>query len=211
MKKSILFFVAILLTSLLTAQDYSASQDKGNKKRAKEVENKVVILEKPISNLKLVNPPHEFGIASGITTGYGLSYRYWPNKVGFQLTAFPVVSNEDKNLSLGLNSLIKLDSKKWYRLYAFVGGNFNWTENADYDEFSDGVWGPWELLFNLNPPAEEQKKYTVGLGPGIEFTPGEHFGLNFMTGFRYSYTDFQISDDNRALSLTADFGIYFRW
>lgn len=207
MKKCILCLCAIAFSALLVAQDYSASQNKGKKKKA------YVETTKPPSSVNSIkiSTPHEFGIASGITTGYGLSYRYWPNKIGIQLTAFPVVSSNDKNLSLGLNSLMRLDSKEWYRLYAFVGGNFNWTENSDYDEFEDGVWGPWELLFNLNPPAEEQKKYTFGVGPGIEFTPGRHFGINLMTGFRYSYTDFNISKDSRTLSLTIDFGVYYRF
>lgn len=217
MKRYILFIAILSFCSLVIAQDYSASQN-GNKRKKKDHAKKEVVTNIETSaDVQLApknstyHPKHEFGVASGLTTGYGLTYKFWPKKVGFQITAFPVVSDEDKNLSVGLLSLFELDSKSWYRVFAFAGGNFNWTENSDYDEFYDSPMEPITFLFNLNAPLEEQKKITLGVGPGIEFTPGKHFGITLMTGFRYSHVNNAVSEDSRILSLSADAAITIRF
>ncbi len=217
MKRNILTIAVLLFSTFLMAQDYSASQNGNKRKIKKEIKKEEVINSEVVNNVKTdskstwYRPRYEFGIASGLTTGYGFTYKFWPKKLGFQLTAFPVVSDEDKNLSVGLLSLYELDSKSWYRIFAFVGGNFNWTENSDYDEFYDSPMEPVTFLFNLNAPFEEQKKFTIGAGPGVEFTPGKHFGINLMTGFRYTSIDYAYSRDEKLVTLTADIAIYFRF
>ena len=129
----------------------------------------------------------------------------------FSIYNISVVSSEDKNLSIGLTSLFKLDERSWYRIFAFAGGNLNWTENSNHDEYFSDFSGPFVWAFNLNAPFEEQKKFTIGAGPGVEFTPGKHFGINLMTGFRYTSIDYAYSRDEKLVTLTADIAIYFRF
>lgn len=210
--KGLLLSVIILFPITAFSQDYSAKQDKGKSiSKQEEIKNQESKSAKTIKSNDYSQTAHEFGLASGFTTGYGLSYRYWPNKVGFQFTTFPVVSSEDKNLSIGLTSLFKLDERSWYRIFAFAGGNLNWTENSNHDEYFSDFSGPFVWAFNLNAPFEEQKKFTIGAGPGVEFTPGKHFGINLMTGFRYTSIDYAYSRDEKLVTLTADIAIYFRF
>lgn len=194
------------MTASIEAQDYSAKQDGGKSITQKKEKTPKVKQIEPARELN-----HEFGLASGFTTGYGMSYRYWPKTVGFQLTTFPSVSSGKKNLSLGLTSLFQLDKQSWYRLFAFAAGNFNWTENPNHDDYYDDFVMPFVFFFNLNAPYEEIKRYTMGFGPGIEFILGRHIGLNFMTGFRYTYTDFAISKDEKLLTLTGDIALYYKF
>lgn len=212
MKKFFLtLIIASTLTTLTQAQDYSADQ-RGERQRDKVAiaPDKTPKVEKPF-----VQSKHEFGVATGLTTGYGISYRYWPKKIGFQFTTFPVVSSGEKNLSLGLIGLYELDAKRWYRFYVFAGGNFNWTENkpsaTNVDNFNSTDETPLDWIFNLNSPDEEQKSYTAGFGPGIEFTPAKHFGVNLMTGFRYNSIDKAVSKDVWSYTLTADIAVYIRF
>lgn len=210
MRKIILFFV--LATTLIIqsyGQDYSAKQNKGKSSSNENNEPQKEEVDKP----NLANRSHEIGLATGFTTGYGLSYRFWPKKIGFQFTTFPSITNNEKNLSVGLIGLVELNSKKWYRIFLFTGGNLNWTENPNYDSFMSDV-SPYEFIFNLNAPLEEIKLYTAGFGPGIEFTPGSHFGISVMTGFRYYYKDYKDNsaiEDEWATTVTADIAIYYRF
>jgi hypothetical protein len=54
---------------------------------------------------------HHVGLTAGWTTGVGLSYRYWPGKLGVQAALLPVYNSNDNEgynfLSLGLTGLIQ--------------------------------------------------------------------------------------------------------
>lgn len=155
---------------------------------------------------KKEDTPHEIGFAAGFATGYGLSYRYWPKTVGIQLTAFPLISDNESFISLGLTGLFELDSRDWYRFFGFVGTHLNIQE---YDEeiYSSGFDnnGYYSTLEETN--RIEKKKYIVGIGPGIEFTPGGRIGLNIMTGFQFQYVD----SDDWGTYPTIEAGVYFRF
>lgn len=212
--RTLFLFLIFIQVSVWSAysQDYSADQNKGKKRKQQSTNvQSTKSVSQSVDSGFYTHPTHSIGLASGFTTGYGLSYRYWPSKVGFQFTTFPVVSSQDKNLSIGLIGLCELSSKGWYRIYAFAGGNLNWTENSDYSDYEDETLGPIIYLFNLNAPLEEQKRYTVGFGPGVEFAPGKHFSINLMTGFRYAFTDYAVSKDEQLLTLTADIAMYYRF
>lgn len=159
-----------------------------------------------ITTLPKESYPHEIGFAAGFSTGYGLSYRYWPKRVGIQFTAFPMISDSESYISLGLTGLVELDSRDWYRFFGFVGSHLNiqeYDENV-YSSYYDnnGYYTPVEETVRV-----EKKKYIVGIGPGIEFTPGGRIGLNIMTGFQFQYVD----SDDWGTYPTIESGIYFRF
>lgn len=153
-----------------------------------------------------VSTPHEIGFAAGFSTGYGLSYRYWPKVVGVQFTAFPFVSDDESYISLGLTSLFELDSRDWYRFFGFIGTHLNIQEYDD-EVYSSGFDynGYYSTLVETNKV--EKKKYIVGIGPGIEFTPGGRIGINIMTGFQFQYVD----KNDWGTYPTIESGIYFRF
>ena len=215
--KKLLFLLALssLVSLSSLAQDYSADQH-GRRQRQNEIDlngTATPKLAKPF-----VQSKYELGFASGFTSGYGFSFRYWPKKVGFQLTLLPSVSNNKKNLSAGLLGLCELDAKSWCRFFVYYGGNFNWTQNPNHSDFNINADtnGKTDFvnvgsLFNFDPMTEEQKSFTIGCGPGVEFTPGRHFGINLMAGLRYYSTDYAFSKDAWGLTLTGEVAIYYRF
>lgn len=181
MKKTIVVSLIILsFTSSIMAQESTAT--------------------KPLSNAEINNTPHEIGIAAGFVTGYGLSYRYWPKKMGVQLTAFPFVSSEESHISAGITGLMELDAKEWYRFFAYIGGNVN-IESYDYYYYDTYPYG------SQTTERIKETRYTAGFGPGIEFTPGGRIGLNIMTGFQFYYEN----KDNWGTLPTIEGAVFFRF
>ena len=153
------------------------------------------------------NFPHEIGFAAGFSTAYGLSYRYWPKKVGVQFTAFPMISDSESYISLGLTGLVELDSRDWYRFFGFVGSHLNIQEYNDEYYYND--YDPNTGYYNSTTETVrvEKTKYIFGIGPGIEFTPGGRVGLNIMSGFQFQYVD----SDDWGTYPTIETGVYFRF
>lgn len=153
------------------------------------------------TDAKLPEFKQEIGFAAGFSTGYGLSYRLWPRRLGVQLTAFPMMSNKESYISVGLTGLYQLDASKRYRFFAFLGNHINFQ---NYDETNyDYSYG-----FSTNTTTRVNKTlYIVGFGPGIEFTPGGRIGINIMTGFQFQYAD----KNDWGSYPTIETGIYFRF
>ena len=160
-------------------------------------------IEKPTAYYK---PKSEIGFAAGFVSGYGLSYRYWPKAFGVQLTAFPMISNKESYISVGLVGLYELDASSWYRFYMFLGGNMNFQNyeqtnyNNSYDPFGVYLWEPTITKV-------KRTKYSGGFGPGIEFTPGGRIGLNIMTGFQFMY----VNANDWGTAPTIEAAVYFRF
>ena len=73
--------LSILFLFLLTGGLYSQGKED-------------IIQHKPEPG-KEIQYNHEFGWAAGITTGLGISYRYWYQDWGVQLTFFPYIDLKD--------------------------------------------------------------------------------------------------------------------
>jgi len=67
---------------------------------------------------------HGLGAGAGFTTGYGLSYRYTPNKWGAQVNFAPYKDNETERYSVGLTFLYKLIENTNTSLYAYQGNHY---------------------------------------------------------------------------------------
>jgi hypothetical protein len=94
---------------------------------------------------KLFSNTHYFGLSAGLTSGFGLSYIYWPKTFGFQVTALPIYKDDEFFYSAGLTFLQELSKSKRTRLYLYLGNQITNIEPFDND-------------FN----------YNIGIGPGIE-------------------------------------------
>lgn len=74
---------------------------------------------------------HHLGINAGFFTGVGFSYRYWPEKHGFQITTIPLYNSGHTIFSLGTSYLRELKQYDHARLLFFAS---NHITNMAYDE-----------------------------------------------------------------------------
>lgn len=142
-----------------------------------------------------VNKTHAVGFAAGFTTGYGLSYRYFPNRFGLQVTFSPFKRGEEQRHSFGITFLHELMDNGKINFFLYQGNHFL------YDE---------DIVFSYPPPnytSVERKtisrNYNHGIGVGTEFRMGSKITMNVMTGYA-AYDSFN------SLSITAELGIFFQ-
>ena len=154
---------------------------------------------------------HQIGLHAGFSTGTGLSYRYWPKKIGVQATILPIKFSKDKSdltganefiggifpfdeyqefISMGLTGLIKFNETKNLQFFGYWGNHYLITLEKDYN---------YDLVYHEN---KEEKKYNTALGVG--FTTKSPVGVNLMIG----YGVYDVLDKFNLLP-TAEFGFYF--
>jgi hypothetical protein len=73
---------------------------------------------------------HFLGVNAGFTTGVGLSYRYWPGKSGFQISAIPIIDKHISVFSIGTTYLHELKRDNNFRFMLFAS---NHLTNMVYD------------------------------------------------------------------------------
>lgn len=126
------------------------------------------------------NAKNEFGAHLGATTGIGLSYRHWFNKMGVQITAIPVKTDDMFFGSLGLSGLYSLKKTKYVRAYLYLGTHILSTDDyvSDYDDNGNYLGDHSVRTTQLN----------VGCGPGFSF--GRVVAFNLQIGYGiYDITD----------------------
>ncbi len=106
---------------------------------------------------------HAFGFGAGITTGYGLSYRYFENRFGIHANFAPFYTERRYHLSTGLSILFKIESTEYVNFYLYQG-NHLLTEYYKKTQKHTYRW------FN-------------GLGVCIEIIMRERASFNIMGGF----------------------------
>ena len=129
---------------------------------------------------------HHVGSSAGVTTGIGLSYRYWPTKFGFQVTALPtLIQNETSITSLGASLLYTLNDADKIDLYSYFGNSiFLGYHNSEA-----------EIIYNL------------GVGFGIKFDIFED--LNFNTQFGYGVMN--ITNESSTFNIVGETGLYYHF
>lgn len=180
MKKSIgTIMVALLLSSVIYSQETdNSSEDIKNPIVEKEIievdqdGNDVEEEEGGYGKITSKKYHNYFGLCSGLTYRYGISYRRWfmDDNFGLQLHVFPLIQKvydeyDDEyyttgKLKLGLTFLKGIKSYKYVRLLYYLNGTvsydvdyeYNWQEDYDYDY-------------------EQTEEFSVGAatGPGFEF------------------------------------------
>jgi len=137
------------------------------------------------------NSPHHIGVSSGITTGFGLSYRYWPSKLGLQITTLPtLVKNSGSFTSFGASALYMINDTEKIDLYGYLGNSiFLVVDNYDS-----------ELAYKLT--------YNAGLGFGLKFDVFDQLNINIQLG----YGGIDIGSDTGTLfSIVGETGLYYHF
>lgn len=140
---------------------------------------------------------HGLGAGAGFTTGYGLSYRYTPNKWGAQVNFAPYKDNETERYSIGLSFLYKLIENTNTSLYAYQGNHYYYNSQMQY------VYDP------IAPLNETYKRVSEGymnngLGFGIEIIIAKRISFNLMAGFA-TYSNFS------NINLTGETALYYKF
>ena len=114
-----------------------------------------------------VNYKHSLGLSAGLSTGLGLSYRYWPKRIGVQVAGIPVFSRNRFFSSSGVSVLAKIRDFNNIRLFGYLGSNLMYEKNTS--DWTGGVY--------------ESYTFFSALGAGFRFNFLDAFNLNIQTGY----------------------------
>jgi hypothetical protein len=134
---------------------------------------------------------HAVGAGAGFTTGYGLSYRYMPNRFGVQVNFAPYKNGADYQYSFGLTALYSLMQSEKTNLYLYQANHYLTSSNIAYDNTG--------LAYRKN-----ESYINNGIGFGVEFIIASKVGLNLMTGYA-TYDNFN------KLNVTGEAALYFKF
>jgi hypothetical protein len=170
------------------------------------------------------------GLAAGLTSGYGLSYKKWFDKWAVQVTLFPWYEEEKYNDrddgeydygrdsgysnngygSIGLMYIRSLLESKYIRFCAYGGGNC-YVEYKKYDYYENGYYSNYYYNGDYTLRHSKGKDLTntlsLGAGCGAEFFIWR-FGFHGMAGIRGSN---RFPDDKKSLGISGEAGVYFRF
>ncbi len=114
------------------------------------------------------------GLNAGFTTGYGISYRYFPGWFGFMTTFAPRTDTSDTHFNMGVTFLVKLIDGERTRFYLYESNSYYYSRPRDKTERS---------LYYNPPKPEAETYYNNGIGLGIEFLILKHVSFNLMGGY----------------------------
>lgn len=138
-----------------------------------------------------IKTKHSLGAGLGFTTGYGLSYRYTPNKLGFQINFAPYKTETITRISTGITFLYNLKEGETTTLFAYQANHF-------YSN-SEPAWDNAGVKFQ-----KDESYFNNGIGFGVEILVAKNIGLNFMTGYA-SYKN------GKELNVTGEMALYFKF
>jgi len=124
---------------------------------------------------------HYIGAGGGMTLGYGLTYRYWPEKFGYQVTFNPLWDGTDLELVLGTALMRTLHETDKTRLFLYLGGHYA------YRQIEEIQWSQ-ELYIETGSKTVISHGIGLGLGPGIELFLFDNFAIDIMFG--YGFTEY---------------------
>jgi hypothetical protein len=144
------------------------------------------------------NYKYGIGLGAGFTTGYGISFKYLPNKFGAQINFAPFKNDNTERYSIGLTFIYTLIAAKKTNLYLYQGNHYyyNSTVSGYYSGNNFNSYTPYKTTTT--------SYVNNGLGIGVRLFLGNRFELNFMTGYA-SYKNFT------NVSLTAETALHYRF
>ena len=139
---------------------------------------------------------HHLGFGAGISTGYGLSYRYFGDKFGSQVNFSPYKDETRVNISAGITFLYRLGDIKEYSFYLYQGNHFYFDEHTEteYDYYSD----------TETSVVNKSQFFNHGIGVGVEYVTSDRISFNGMIGYG-SQKDFKI------ISMSVEAAVYFKF
>ncbi|MBA3900013.1 MAG: hypothetical protein H0X62_07355 [Bacteroidetes bacterium] len=145
---------------------------------------------------------HGLGIGAGFTTGYGLSYRFFPGKLGFQLNLAPYKTAETARYSAGLTFIYPIIPGNITTLYIYQGNHFLYSSERIYFEDNTRTIESWEPTEFTGQRVDQF--FNHGIGFGMEIVFAKRMGLNLMAGYA-AYDNFKM------LNVTGETALYFKF
>ncbi|MGV6860177.1 MAG: hypothetical protein ACWA41_00305 [Putridiphycobacter sp.] len=139
---------------------------------------------------------HYLGGHAGSISGLGFSYRYWPNKIGFQVTGVPIFQEGGEYFhSVGASLLYLLKDHKNADLYAYTGFHLI-ARQYNYYDYSNG----YEII-----TPQKVNRYTTGAGIGVKFDFLKVLDVSVQGGYGLYFGD----NSNFNTSIAGGIGIYY--
>ncbi|MES2139693.1 MAG: hypothetical protein V4511_08275 [Bacteroidota bacterium] len=174
--KKVLFFNSVLIllfsTSMVKAQDSA-------------------------KNLPEVHYKYGIGGGAGFATGYGLSFRYIPKKIGGQINFAPFKNKETERYSVGLTLIYILIESKITNLFLYQANHYYYNSQMIY------IYDP-NLPDSQGKVRNTESYFNNGLGFGIEIIMAKRVGLNLMAGYAF-YNNFT------QLNVTGEAALYYKF
>lgn len=152
---------------------------------------------------------HHVGLTAGWTTGVGLSYRYWPGKLGVQAAILPIYNsntNGDYNfLSFGMTGLYKLAERQRSNLFLYGSGHYL-NSRLTYALDRDNP--------DLGDTTAQVGRLNAGSGVGIDarMLGNDDLRFNFMLGLAgYNLAANVAEARGFSINMTAEASIFFRF
>ena len=133
---------------------------------------------------------HNLGFGAGFTTGYGLSYRFFPKKLGAQVNFAPFMDEYTSRYSIGLTLLLRLVQTEKTSFYIYQGNHY-FIEESKYRNFNGNS-------SNINSYSNN------GIGLGLELIAGKRVAFNLMGGYA-GIENFE------KINFTSEIAIYYKF
>lgn len=153
-----------------------------------------------------LNNGHHIGAFVGGSSGYGLSYRYFKNKIGIQISTIPIFSSDNTHFSVGSELLLSINRTEKTNFYTYLGYHYNYQNGND----SYQVISPFSSEIYYDYDEEVSNASVAGLGVGFELIAGHRVSFNWQLGYGFAYLN--VVDDPRWKTiLDVGFGMYFKF
>lgn len=144
--------------------------------------------------LKVNNPKHQIGGAGDLRSGFGFSYRYWPNKWGIQTTFLPLFSSSYYDIDFGLSGLLKVHENKIVDLFVYI----SYMENFGKEECG--------INYITNKPEYDYfQQIDISFGPGFNLHLCKVIDMNLTFG----YGIYDVANDYET-NFTGSVGLFYK-
>lgn len=144
---------------------------------------------------------NEIGLNLGYSTGFGISYRRWAQKFGFQITCMPYKTPDLLLVSAAFAGMYTLKRTQKVRTYLYVSTHFALTGSKTNSTSPTGTTVKSDF---------EYDKMTV-CGTGLGFSFGRMVAFHLAFGYAAYSTYYYDSHSEFALLPTAELGLHYQF
>ena len=145
---------------------------------------------------------HSLGLHLGTTTGTGFSYRYWPNKIGLQVTTIPIFNgNKNNYVSAGLSGLYLIKEHNRLNVFGYLGTHYIYRTYLQ--TFPTGTFNMYGYP-NYEERIVAENIINIGFGFGTTINILPELSLSLQTGYGF----YDISENLNG-NLSGEIGLYY--
>ncbi len=124
--------------------------------------NAQTVTEKNARPKRVYNGPsgHAIGAVLSSSNGKGLSYRYWPQNLGFHVTFFPASNGESKFYNGGVTGYLNIREYEIGTLFLHVGMEYQYTSKNN--TYTSGYPTYTSVTYT-----DKTQGWNLGFGPGL--------------------------------------------